>query len=270
QVSGVKADRELPVVWAVAKGSFRNKLILVPAALLISALIPWAVTPLLMLGGMFLCFEGFEKVLHTLTKSSQHTAESLNTEETKHTPEQTPLAAEKDKIKGAVTTDFILSAEIIAIALGTVAGQSLLLQFAVLAVVAVAMTAGVYGLVAAIVKLDDGGLYLMQRQGQGAVTRLLRLVGKGILHSAPYLMRGLTLVGTVAMFMVGGGIVAHGLHAVSMWMGSMTLYVSHYAYLGDMLAIITPALLNAIWGVVVGALVFIVVSVCSRIRALWR
>lgn len=270
QVSGVKADRELPVVWAVAKGSFRNKLILVPAALLISALIPWAVTPLLMLGGMFLCFEGFEKVLHTLTKSSQHTAESLNTEEIKHTPEQTPLAAEKDKIKGAVTTDFILSAEIIAIALGTVAGQSLLLQFSVLAVVAVAMTVGVYGLVAAIVKLDDGGLYLMQRQGQGAVTHLLRLVGKGILHSAPYLMRGLTLVGTVAMFMVGGGIVAHGLHAVSMWMGSMTLYVSHYAYLGDMLAIITPALLNAIWGVVVGALVFTVVSVCSRIRALWR
>ncbi|MGL5006704.1 MAG: DUF808 domain-containing protein [Plesiomonas sp.] len=270
QVSGVKADRELPVVWAVAKGSFRNKLILVPMALLISAFIPWAITPLLMLGGMFLCFEGFEKILHTLTASSHPSSENEKAKPLENMDDQSSLVAEKDKIKGAITTDFILSAEIIAIALGTVAGKSLLLQFSVLAVVSITMTAGVYGLVAAIVKLDDGGLYLMQRQGQGKITHLLHKIGKIILYSAPYLMRGLTVVGTVAMFMVGGGIVAHGVHIVSSMMNNITLYVGHYAYLGNVLAIMMPTLLNALWGIVVGALVFIIVSLCGRLRTLWQ
>jgi inner membrane protein yedI len=201
QVSGVRVDRELPVVWAVFKGSLLNKSILVPLALAISAFAPWLVTPLLTVGGLFLCFEGAEKLLHAMLhgKSEEHG-------QTGHT--EAPLD-EKARIKGAIRTDFILSAEIIAITLGTVQGEPLATQVTVMALIALAMTVGVYGVVAAIVKLDDLGLYLSQLQG-GGLKAPLRAIGRGILRAAPWLMKGLSVAGTIAMFLVGGGIVVHG------------------------------------------------------------
>ncbi|MGL5358290.1 MAG: DUF808 domain-containing protein, partial [Shewanella sp.] len=205
QVTGVSADRELPVVWAVALGSFRNKLILVPAAMLISAFIPWAVTPLLMFGGLFLCFEGFEKLHHSYQQRKGKQQEPVTA--AGKLPEITDIAAyEAEKIKGAIRTDFVLSAEIIAITLGVVADKSLSTQFFTLAVIGMVMTVGVYGLVAAIVKMDDAGLYLSQRQGQRLMTQLNRKLGFALLNAAPLLMKGLTIIGTAAMFMVGGGI----------------------------------------------------------------
>ncbi|WP_105258343.1 DUF808 domain-containing protein [Pseudoalteromonas sp. T1lg88] len=210
QVSGVNADRELPVVWAVAKGSMLNKAILVPAALLISAFIPWLITPLLMLGGLFLCFEGAEKLAHGKEEQPEHPAlaEPL-------TPE-----AEKEKIKGAIRTDFILSAEIIVISLGTVATASFIHQVSVLSIIAVVMTVGVYGLVAGIVKLDDAGLYLLQR-GVAAKSAISRAMGRFLLTLAPWLMKALAVLGTIAMFLVGGGILVHGIaplhHLIGHW-----------------------------------------------------
>jgi len=210
QVTGVRAERELPVVWAVAKGSLVNKAILVPAALAISAVAPWAVTPLLMVGGAFLCFEGAEKVAHRLLHS-RHEDEAHQEEllEALVNEQVDMRTIERDKIKGAVRTDFILSAEIIVIALGTVAGEDFGTRVAVLVAIALAMTAGVYGLVAAIVKLDDLGLYLHQR-GSAAV----RAIGRGILRAAPWLMKLLSVAGTVAMFLVGGSILEHGVPAL--------------------------------------------------------
>ena len=203
QVTGVKADRELPVVWAVAKGSLRNKLILVPAALLISAFIPWAVTPLLMLGGAFLCFEGFEKLAHRFLHADDDAhARQIDA---LSDPSVDMVAFERDKISGAVRTDFILSAEIIAITLGTVATASFAEQVVVLAGIAIIMTIGVYGVVAGIVKLDDAGLAL-SKSANGAAQR----IGRAILAVAPWLMKSLSVVGTAAMFMVGGGILTHG------------------------------------------------------------
>lgn len=214
QVAGVRAERELPVVWAVAKGSLLNKAILVPAALAISAFIPWAVTPLLMLGGAFLCFEGFEKLAHRLLHSrAEDDAHHEALTQTLVNPAVDLMALERDKVKGAVRTDFILSAEIIVITLGTVAASDFVTRVAVLAGIAVLMTVGVYGAVAAIVKLDDLGLYLSRQSTAGA-----RALGRGILRAAPWLMRGLAVAGTVAMFLVGGGILVHGIaplhHAV--------------------------------------------------------
>ena len=207
QVSGVAAERELPVVWAVAKGSARNKAILVPAALAISAWAPWAVTPLLMVGGTYLCFEGFEKIAHKyLHSAAEDAGEQQALRQAAMASEQDLLAFERDKIKGAIRTDFVLSAEIIAITLGTVAAASFPKQVLVLSAIAVAMTIGVYGLVAAIVKLDDAGLYL-SRSKKG----LVRGLGLGMVSMAPGLMRTLTVVGTIAMFLVGGGILSHGL-----------------------------------------------------------
>ncbi len=210
QVAGVRADRELPVVWAVAKGSAINKLILVPSALAISAFAPWAVTPLLMIGGAFLCFEGFEKVAHKLLHSKkeddQHHAELVAAVAN---PEVDLVQFEKDKIKGAIRTDFILSAEIIVITLGTVAAASFSRQVAVLSTIAVVMTIGVYGLVAGIVKLDDVGLHLA-KQAAGAK----QAVGRAILWFAPYLMKSLSVLGTAAMFLVGGHIIIEGIPAL--------------------------------------------------------
>ena len=206
QVTGVTADRELPVVWAVAKGSFRNKLILVPAALLIGTFAPWAVIPLLMLGGAFLCFEGFEKLAHKYLHDSAGEHEELR--HALSDPQVDLLAFEQDKITGAIRTDFILSAEIIVITLGTVAGEPFIKQLTVLALIAVVMTIGVYGLVAGIVKLDDAGLYLSRK-----TSSLLRGVGNLLLSAAPWLMKSLSVIGTAAMFMVGGGILTHGIPA---------------------------------------------------------
>jgi predicted DNA repair protein MutK len=216
QVAGVKAERELPVVWAVAKGSGINKLILVPSALLISALAPWAVLPLLMIGGLFLCFEGAEKVLHRLLHSKDDDAQHhRQLVQALADPNLNLVAFEQRKIQGAIRTDFILSAEIIVIALGTVSAQPLGVQVAVLAAVAVAMTVGVYGLVAGIVKLDDLGLYLAQ-QADG----FRRQLGAWILGFAPRLMKALSIAGTVAMFLVGGAIVVHGVPMLHHLLGS--------------------------------------------------
>ena len=261
QVSGVKADRELPVVWAVCKGSFLNKAILVPAALLISAFAPWAVTPLLMVGGAFLCFEGFEKLahkfLHPPAADAAHHAALVNA---LADPAVDLVALEQEKIKGAVRTDFILSAEIIAITLGTVQASPLGTQVAVLSGIAIAMTAGVYGLVAGIVKLDDGGLSLSQAAGQGAWSGFKRWLGRGILVSAPYLMKGLSIAGTAAMFLVGGGILTHGFaalhHAVEVLTGGLSATLQPVAALG----------LDALTGLVAGALVLGAVTVFQRLR----
>jgi predicted DNA repair protein MutK len=207
QVAGVAADRELPVVWAVAKGSFVNKAILVPAALLISAVAPWAVTPLLMIGGAFLCFEGFEKLAHKFLHS-RHEDEASHAElaEALIDTNVDLVAFEKEKIKGAVRTDFILSAEIIAITLGTVAAAPFLTRVFVLSAIAIVMTVGVYGFVGGIVKLDDLGIHLGRTKGAGAGGRLMRGAGSAILRAAPFLMRFLSVAGTAAMFLVGGGI----------------------------------------------------------------
>ncbi len=206
QVAGVRADRELPVVWAVAKGSLLNKAILVPTALAISALAPWAVTPLLMVGGLFLCYEGFEKLAHKfLAPRGEAQARHAALAEALADPQLDIAAFERDKIKGAVRTDFVLSAEIIAITLGAVASAPFAVQVAVLIGIALIMTVGVYGIVAGIVKLDDLGLWLSQRGGAAAA------LGRGILAAAPWLMRALSVAGTAAMFLVGGGILVHGL-----------------------------------------------------------
>lgn len=256
QVSGVRAEREIPVVWAVAKGSFINKLILVPTALLISAFAPWAVTPLLMLGGAYLCFEGFEKLAHKFLHSKAEVqAEHTQLVEAVANPATDLVAFEKDKIKGAIRTDFILSAEIIAITLGTVADAPLMQQVIVLSGIAIVMTIGVYGLVAGIVKLDDLGLWLTQKPGQMA-----RSIGGGILRAAPYMMKSLSVIGTAAMFMVGGGILTHGVPVVHHWVETVSQSVGGVAWL-------MPTLLNAGVGIVAGAAVLVVVSVVGR---LWR
>ncbi len=215
QVSGVSADRELPVVWAVAKSSALNKAILVPSALAISAFAPWAVTPLLMAGGLFLCYEGAEKIAHRLMHTpAEDAAGHAALVGAMNDPSVDLVAFEKDKIKGAVRTDLILSAEIITITLGTVAQAKFLTQLAVLIGVALIMTVGVYGFVAGIVKLDDAGLFLSRRSGAGLAARLQRAGGRAIVRAAPWLMKGLSVVGTVAMFMVGGGILVHGIPAL--------------------------------------------------------
>ena len=265
QVSGVRADRELPVVWAVAKGSFLNKLILVPTALAISAFIPWAVTPLLMLGGAFLCYEGFEKIAHKFLHSAvEDQAGHAQLVEAMVDPATDLVAFEKDKIKGAVRTDFILSAEIIAITLGTVADAPLLQQVIVLSGIAIVMTIGVYGLVGGIVKLDDGGLYLSALKGESVWRRLQRNLGRGVLRAAPHMMKSLSVIGTAAMFLVGGGILTHGLPFAHHWIERMTLSTSEG--IGDF-SVIVPTVLNAVAGIAAGAIALVLVSALSKV---WR
>ncbi len=257
QVTGVKADRELPVVWAVAKGSMRNKLILVPAALLISAFIPWAITPLLMLGGAFLCYEGFEKLAHRfLHRDDNHHAQQI---EALANPSVDMVAFERDKISGAVRTDFILSAEIIAITLGTVAAATFTEQVAVLTGIAAIMTVGVYGLVAGIVKLDDAGLALSKRSG------VAQTIGRGILAMAPWLMKSLSVIGTAAMFMVGGGILTHGIKAIHHFIENSAEHTVALPYIGSVLAGLLPTLLDAAFGILVGGLVFVAVTFGGRL-----
>ncbi|WP_030142307.1 DUF808 domain-containing protein [Pseudomonas fluorescens] len=254
QVSGVRAERELPVVWAVAKGSFINKLILVPSALAISAFVPWLVTPLLMVGGAYLCFEGFEKLAHKFLHSkAEDQAEHAQLVEAVADPAVDLVAFEKDKIKGAVRTDFILSAEIIAITLGTVADAPLTQQVIVLSGIAIVMTVGVYGLVAGIVKLDDLGLWLTQKPGQAA-----KSIGGAILRAAPYMMKSLSVIGTAAMFLVGGGILTHGVPVVHHWIEGVAASAGGAGF-------IVPMLLNAVAGIVAGAVVLASVLVVSKI-----
>lgn len=254
QVAGVAADRELPVVWAVAKGSLLNKAILVPAALAISALAPWAVVPLLMVGGAFLCFEGFEKLAHRFLHS-KHEDEAHHQElaEALADPQVDVIALEKEKIKGAIRTDFILSAEIIIITLGTVAQQDLTTRIAVLVGIALLMTVGVYGLVGGIVKLDDFGLYLTRRASAAA-----KAVGAGILRAAPWLMKTLSVAGTAAMFLVGGGILVHGIPALHH-------AVEHWGQGAGGLGWLVTTLLDAGVGILAGALVLLAVSAVKRV-----
>jgi len=255
QVTGVNADRELPVVWAVAKGSMVNKAILVPAALAISAVAPWAITPLLMVGGAFLCYEGFEKVAHRLLHSkAEDEAHEKELAEALVDPQVDLVAVERDKIKGAVRTDFILSAEIIVITLGTVEQSPFTTQVAVLVGIALLMTIGVYGLVGGIVKLDDLGLYLSRKAAAGA-----RAIGAGILRLAPWLMKALSVAGTAAMFLVGGSILSHGIAPLHHLVESWTQAASGVA------GILLTMLLDAVVGMVAGALVLTVVTLGKRL-----
>ncbi|MDF2155161.1 DUF808 domain-containing protein [Vibrio sp. CAU 1672] len=256
QVSGVAADRELPVVWAVAKGSFRNKLILVPSALLISAIVPWLIMPLLLLGGLFLCFEGAEKVLEKLFPYHHPDEEQTATLEAG----ESIAEYERRKVAGAIRTDFILSAEIIVIALGTVTGSSIITQILVVSLIAVLMTIGVYGLVAGIVKLDDLGFYLERRsRGAGLGAKL----GAGLIAFAPKLMKMLTVVGTAAMFLVGGGIVVHNVSAVHHLIDPLLMTFSNHS----VMSVLLPIVLNGLIGLVAGLLVVAAWSGIEKLRS---
>ncbi|MBI2734182.1 MAG: DUF808 domain-containing protein [Aquabacterium sp.] len=272
QVSGIRAERELPVVWAVAKGSVRNKVILVPAALAISALAPWAVTPLLMAGGIYLCFEGVEKLAHPLL---HHEPDEEDTHRQALAraladAEVDMVAFEKDKVAGAVRTDFILSAEIVTITLGTVAEAPLLNQIMVLSGVALAVTAGVYGLVAAIVKMDDAGLYLSRQGGEGGLASARRRLGLGLLAAAPVMMRTLSVVGTAAMFLVGGGILLHGLPGAHEAVDAAQHAAGAVPVAGGVLEALTPVLLDGLGGIAAGAIALAVVALGQKIMGLFK
>jgi predicted DNA repair protein MutK len=265
QVAGVRANRELPVVWAVGKGSLVNKAILVPAALAISVFVPWLVTPLLMLGGAFLCYEGFEKVAHKFL--APRGEDAAHQEELQRAVEDAAVdmvALEKDKIRGAIRTDFILSAEIIVIALGTVATQAFGIQVAVLVGIGLLMTVGVYGLVAGIVKLDDFGLLLARRAPVGALNQMLRTLGRGIVVASPWLMKFLSIAGTVAMFLVGGSILSHGLPFLHYAAEAFTTWITGVPGVGGALAVLAPMLFDLVAGLVAGAIVVAIVSVARR------
>ena len=257
QVAGVRADRELPVVWAVALGSLKNKAILVPAALAISAFLPAAITPLLMIGGLYLCFEGFEKIAHGIMHKEENERHKEELAAALSDPNADMVAIEKDKIKGAVRTDFILSAEIIVISLGTLAGRTFLEQLLTLVAIALIMTIGVYGLVGGIVKLDDLGLALNRDQSDGSWAKVKRNVGTGILRGAPYLMKFLSVAGTAAMFLVGGGILVHGLPPLHH-------FIEPYAQ--GTAGTLVSMLFDAVVGILIGIGVLLAVKLVSRLR----
>ena len=258
QVSGVHSDRELPVVWNVAKGSFINKLILVPLALLISVIAPWAINPLLMIGGLFLCYEGVEKVLHSLHHKKAKTVDEAQ-QELEHV-EVDLVAFEKEKVKGAIRTDFILSAEIVVISLGTVATASFITQLSVLSIIAIAMTVGVYGFVALIVKIDDIGLHLTEQ-----VSDLKQKIGRGLLVFAPILMKTLTIVGTIAMFLVGGGIINHAVPWMHHFSEDTVEYVQEIPSIGNIVGALAPTSLNLLIGFIAGLLVLLAVNMVKKI-----
>jgi uncharacterized protein len=255
QVAGVLPDRELPVVWAVARGSALNKAILIPAALVLSAVAPWAVVPLLMFGGAFLCYEGFEKLAHRFlhSKTADHERRAKLAAAASRSAEEL-IAFERDKIQGAIRTDFILSAEIVAITLGSVAAAPMATRVGVLVAISAIMTVGVYGLVAGIVKLDDAGLALTRRGGGRAV------LGRGILRAAPHLMSALSIVGTAAMFLVGGGILTHGIPPLHHWIQAVARRS------GDAFEWIVPTLFDGAAGVAVGAVAVLLVTAA---KGLW-
>ena len=272
QVAGVKADRELPVVWAVAKGSALNKLILVPVALAIGTFAPWAITPLLMLGGLYLCYEGVEKLAHRYLHPAENEARKAKVRQAVSDPAVDAKSFEQDKIKGAIRTDFILSAEIIVISLGTVTDADLMTRFGVLVAISILMTVGVYGLVAGIVKLDDLGLWLLGEPDEGGTGKSTRsdfsqALGRGILWFAPILMKLLSIVGTAAMFLVGGGILVHGVHWFSERIAAVSADVT--AALPGAAQIVgglTTSLLQGLVGVVAGAVVLALVMLVKRVR----
>lgn len=254
QVSGVQVNRELPVVLAVAIGSLWNKAILVPAALLVSAFAPWLVTPLLMIGGAYLCYEGFEKIAHSfLHKQKDDDAHKAELTAVRSDPDADIVTFEREKIKGAIRTDFILSAEIIIIALGTVATQPLMTRIGVLVAIALLMTVFVYGLVALIIKLDDLGLWLQQKKHAAAIA-----AGNMLLRTAPWLMRFLSVAGTVAMFLVGGGILIHGIPTLAHWLESV--YPA-----GGIIATLVSMLGSAVFGMIAGGTVLLIVTIARKL-----
>ena len=264
QVSGVKANRELPVVWAVAKGSFLNKLILVSAALLISAVAPWAIMILLMIGGAYLCIEGFEKIAHKFLHKEEHdeNKKALHDVLLKDTadPASDMVAFEEKKIKGAIRTDFVLSAEIIVIILGTLQGVAFSTQVTVLSLLAIAFTVGVYGFVAAIVKIDDVGLHFIQTATASAFGKIKKTIGQGLLVFAPFLMKTLSFVGTIAMFMVGGGILMHGIPGAE----QTVHHFSENTHL-PLLSALLPTLAGAFIGLISGGLLVALMTLFVKI-----
>lgn len=262
QVSGVRAERELPVVWAVAKGSFVNKLILVPAALAISAVMPWAIIPLLMIGGAFLCFEGAEKLAHKFLHDP-HEDDAAHAQHVRALADESIdlVALEREKIKGAVRTDFILSAEIVVITLGTLAGTAFGTQVSVLSVVALGMTVGVYGLVAGIVKIDDAGLALSRKASAGA-----QAFGRLLLKLAPLLMKTLSVVGTAAMFLVGGGILVHGVPLLHHALEHAEALAGSVPGAGVVLGPVSGMLINGLVGLAAGALLVLLLKLVQRLR----
>jgi predicted DNA repair protein MutK len=266
QVSGINANRELPVVWAVAKGSAINKAFLVPAALALNALAPWAVTPLLMIGGAFLCYEGFEKIAHRLLHAqAEDAAREAELLQAFTDPAVDLVTIEKDKIKGAVRTDLILSAEIIVITLGTVASSTFVTQVLVLISISALMTVGVYGLVAAIVKLDDVGMRLSRSTGDAAFARTQRAIGAAILAGAPWLIKGLAVAGTAAMFLVGGGIIVHGIPPLHHAFEQLADTAVEVPAIGETLRLLTVVAFDGAAGILAGALVLGVVTAVRRL-----
>ena len=270
QVAGIRAERELPVVWGVAKGSFRNKLILVPAALGLSAFAPWSITPILMVGGAYLCYEGFEKIAHPFLHTKEEEDHQHDLIEAFHNPEIDLEAFEKEKIEGAIRTDFILSAEIIVIALGTVADKDLMTQTMVVSGIAIAITIGVYGVVAAIVKMDDVGLHLLQNAPDGKRGAPQRALGQGLLSFAPKLMKILTVVGTAAMFLVGGSILLHGIPDAHHLVETAVHSVEGIPTFGNVLGWIAPVFIDAVAGIVAGGIVMGVVEVISKVVRVFK
>ncbi len=263
---GLKADRELPVVWAVFKGSMFNKAILVPVALLLSYFLPMVIMPLLMLGGAYLCYEGFEKVWHSYAHKSQHKQEHEKLVSALQDDNVDIMAYEKDKIKGAIRTDFILSAEIIIIALGTVADKPIGTQVSVLVFIAILMTIGVYGLVAGIVKIDDGGLLLIKDKSLSLWGKAKRALGYFMIGFAPKLMKFLAIAGTVAMWLVGGSLITHGVPALHHTIEAATQLASNAPVLSGLLVAITPLLIDLIVGFVLGALLVFITLAISKVR----
>jgi len=251
QVTGISAKRELPVIWAVAKGATLNKVILVPAALLISAFIPWAIVPLLMLGGAFLCYEGAHKVHHKLFHKKADKQEKEKLKKAFRDPEVDLVEFENKKIKGAIRTDFILSAEIIVIALGSVAAATLSVQLGVLIAISALVVVFVYGLVAGIVKIDDLGAKLTERGG--GIARF----GEWLIDASPVVMKGLAILGTIAMFLVGGGIFSHNIP----WIEHL---FKGWAALTGPVDTATRLLLDGLLGAVIGAIIVAILSLGAR------
>lgn len=267
QVTGVRAERELPVVWAVFKGSALNKLVMVPAALFLSAVFPWIITPLLMLGGAFLCYEGFEKVVHKLLHSREEEHEDHAKRVQALADRRVNMAEfEKQRIRGAIRTDAILSAEIIVIALGTVQDAELAVRIGVVSAIAAVMTVGVYGLVAGIVKLDDVGMHFMDKSGESGVAALQRRFGGMILSFAPVMMKTLSVLGTAAMFLVGGGIIAHGLPLLAAWLHDLESVAHELPVAADLFSGLAAIVFNAVTGIVTGGILVGLQQLISRLR----
>ena len=266
QVSGIRAERELPVVWAVFKGSAINKTIMVPAALILSVVVPWLITPLLMLGGAFLCYEGFEKVAHRLLHSPEEDEEEHAQRIEALADESVDMVEfEKQRIRGAIRTDAILSAEIIVIALGTVQDAELAVRIGVVSAIAAIITVGVYGLVAGIVKLDDLGIHLIDSADESRFSSLRRRAGEMILRFAPIMMKSLAVLGTAAMFLVGGGILVHGIPLLAAWGHGIEDLVHGLPVAANVLSLLAVLIFNAIVGILAGGIIVGIHSLATRV-----